>query len=303
MSKHAIAVLIAFTVLMAFPPLAFPQPVNSARPMVPVPSPPTPQVNIAKKQQGCPLPAGQCWESINWAGYATTNETDTGLFTFVNASWTVPPIVGATKSTCPDGTVTWFDASVWIGVDGFNNGYVEQTGTSSDCYYGAPQYYAWYELFPAPSYSMPSADVVYPGDVMYAYVNYTAKTSLFGIWIQDLTPGHEWSFSLTSANPGATRDSAEWITETAAACIPSSCPAGADFEFLPLTHFTTVTFNGAYASINKIPRPLSSHFWSSTLNWILLVNLNWPASPGVKATPSAVTKKNSFNVAFVSSGP
>jgi hypothetical protein len=322
MSKNA-AEAIVLVALIALPALASlyatqpapstsslnlsPQPIHSTHPMVPAPPGPSPQISSAKKAEGCTLPAAQCWASINWGGYAITNATDS--VTFVSGSWTVPAIVGAVGPKCPDTQVTWFDASTWVGIDGFSNGYVEQTGTSSDCYYGQVQYYPWYEFFPAPSYSLPSADKIYPGDTMYAYVNYKASSSLFGIWLQDMTAHHEWTFSLTEANPGAPMDSAEWITETAAACIPpTTC---VDFEFLALTQFTSVRFSGGSATVvcpacvvpGTYTLPLSSPHWGASLQWILLVNLNWPSTPGVKAMTSAISKQDSFDVTFVSSGP
>ena len=40
-------------------------------------------------------------------------------------------------------------ASFWVGLDGFTSSSVEQTGTDSDCSGRTPDYYGWYEMFPA----------------------------------------------------------------------------------------------------------------------------------------------------------
>jgi len=288
--------------LMAFPLLAFStQPIYSAHPMVP--APPNPEVPALAKKSGCYLPTAQCLASINWSGYAVTNTTDATYepVTFVGASWTVPRIAGAVGTRCPDTVNTWLDASFWVGIDGFNNNYVEQTGTSVDCVYGQAQYYPWYEFYPALSYSLPSADLIYPGDVMYAYVNYTTTTQNFGIWLQDKTFRHTWHFSLIGANTGAPADSAEWITEAAYGCISADCSVG---NFLALTDFTAVTFTGATATIGRITAPVSSAAWSSTLNWIEVTTVFYPPpGPFLRAYPTTPTKTGNFDVEWVSSGP
>ena len=40
-------------------------------------------------------------------------------------------------------------SSAWIGVDGFNNSNLIQTGTEEDYYSGAAHYNAWWEILPA----------------------------------------------------------------------------------------------------------------------------------------------------------
>jgi hypothetical protein len=278
------------------------QSIQSAHPMVP--APPTAPVTALVKKSLCFLPAPQCLASINWAGYAVTNETNS--VTYVSAYWTVPAVVGAVGTTCPDPVETWLDAAVWIGIDGFSNGYVEQTGTSSDCVYGQVQYYAWFEFYPAISVPLPGADQVFPRDVMYAYINYTAPN--FGIWIQDTTLAHAWHFSLLGTNPGAPRDSAEWITEAAFGCITADCSLG---NFLALTDFGTVTFTHATATVVcsacKVPGkhtfPVSSPSWGASLYWILVTNVFYPPpGPFVRAVPNKAVA-GAFKVTWVSSGP
>jgi len=307
MSKN-FAEAIVLIALMALPLLAFSpiqstnQPIHSTRPRVPAPS--TAQISTLVKSSGCSLPAAQCLASINWAGYAITNETNS--VTFVGASWTVPAIAGAVGATCPDPDKTWLDASFWIGIDGFNNGYVEQTGTSSDCLYGQVRYYPWYEFYPAVSYPLPSADQIAPGDTMYAYVNYTAPK--FGIWIQDKGPAHVWHFSLYGTNAGAPRTSAEWITEGAAGCITSDCSL---FNFLALTDFKSVTFTDTSATVvcsacvtpGTYTFPVSSPAWGASVYWILVTTVFYPPpAPFIRAIPTTA-ENGDFTVRWESSGP
>src|SRR5713226_10107549 len=81
--------------------------------------------------------------STNWSGYAVTGSK--GSVTDAKGSWTVPAIVGSCPSTNQY-------SSFWVGIDGFNSGSVEQTGTDSDCQNGQPVYYAWFEFYPHASF-------------------------------------------------------------------------------------------------------------------------------------------------------
>lgn len=76
-------------------------------------------------------------ESNNWSGYAVTGAS----FTQARGSWTVPAV---DCTAVPDSS-----ASFWVGIDGWDNDTVEQTGTDSDCNGETPVYYAWYEFVPA----------------------------------------------------------------------------------------------------------------------------------------------------------
>src|SRR5690349_21475645 len=61
--------------------------------------------------------------STNWSGYAVTGNP--GSVTDARASWVVPAIQGA----CP---ATNQYSSFWVGIDGYSDNSVEQTGTDSD---------------------------------------------------------------------------------------------------------------------------------------------------------------------------
>ena len=155
------------------------------------------------------------WAASNWSGYA---ETGTG-FTGVSGTWTVPAVT-ASK------TATQAFSSAWIGVDGFNNSNLIQTGTEEDFYNGAAHYNAWWEILPAAETPLPSSDVVAPGDTMKASI-YESTTvsggSLRGrfrsgtqhVWvitIADQNAAHPWTFTTQQSynGPGT---SAEWIME------------------------------------------------------------------------------------------
>src|SRR6516225_3566948 len=103
--------------------------------------------------------------STNWSGYAVA-ETAKDSVSAVSGSWTVPTV--STKST------SGYSAD-WVGIDGYSSNTVEQLGTEEDTAYssqrdGTPQYYAWIEMYPGPSWIIP--DVVKPGDAINASVQF-----------------------------------------------------------------------------------------------------------------------------------
>ena len=95
--------------------------------------------------------------STNWSGYAAT----TGTYTSVSASWTQP------AGTCSSGAQ---QAAFWVGLDGYSSSSVEQTGSEVDCVGSTARYYAWYEMYPNPSETLPSQYPVKPGDQLTALV-------------------------------------------------------------------------------------------------------------------------------------
>jgi hypothetical protein len=220
--------------------------------------------------------------------------------TDVKGSWIVPKVANSAigNGKCLHEDVSWYDASFWIGIDGWSSNTVEQTGTASDCYYGTLFYYAWYEFYPAPSFTPFS---VKPGDQMTAEVSFSA--GMFTTTITDLT-SHQTFTSPRTGVPGAEENSAEWISESAAACLTSDCSV---FSFLDLTDFGSATFSAASATVNAITGPISS--FGSNVQWVEMVNLNFPATPAfpqqdTKDGPSALTAKgDSFSVKYVSAGP
>jgi hypothetical protein len=162
-------------------------------------------------------------ESTNWSGYAL-NGSD-GQFTSVTASWTQPSV------TCSSGrrsSETF--SSFWVGLDGFSSDSVEQTGTEADCDGRTPDYFGWYEMFPADPVNF--SNTVEPGDSFSASVTFSG-TETFTLVLTDHTQG--WTQTITQNQTGLDRSSAEVITEA-----PSS-----DDGVLPLADFGTVKFSAS----------------------------------------------------------
>jgi hypothetical protein len=162
-------------------------------------------------------------QSTNWSGYAAT-----GKFTSVSANWTEP------TGLCTSATRY---SSFWVGLDGFNSGTVEQTGSEVDCSGGSPVYYSWYEMYPAFPHNF--RNTVRPGDKFFGSVTYNGGSS-YTLVLQDLTRG--WSHTISKSLSGAANSSAEVIAEA-----PSSSTG-----VLPLADFGTVNFSNAKANGSAI---------------------------------------------------
>ena len=161
--------------------------------------------------------------STNWSGYVLTGGT--GAFTSVSSSWTEP------AASCSGGTQY---AAFWVGLDGYNSASVEQTGTDSDCSGGTPDYYGWYEMYPAdPVYF---TNPVAPGDSLSASV--TVSGTSYVLTLTDSTQG----WTQTENESGSYSDSsAEVITEA-----PSSSQGP-----LPLADFGTINYSASAANGNS----------------------------------------------------
>jgi hypothetical protein len=109
----------------------------------------------------------------------------------------VPGVAPSSKPTA---------SSNWIGIDGYNNSSLIQTGTESDYYNGAPHYYAWWEILPAAETEI-STIAVNPGDTVSASIS-KGSGSLWTITIKD---GSQ-TFTTTKTYTGP-QTSAEWIEE------------------------------------------------------------------------------------------
>jgi hypothetical protein len=214
--------------------------------------------------------------SNNWSGYAVTGAS--GSFTAALGSWVVPAV------TCTSGTQY---AAFWVGIDGYKSETVEQTGTDSDCSKGTPSYYAWYEFFPEPSFTITTLTIT-PGDRIAASVRFDNPG--FTITIKDETTGQ--SFSKSARVPSAMRKSAEWVAEA-----PTSVTG-----IQPLSDFGTVLFGDdstgvtgtCYATMNGQTGPISSF---ANIYEITMVGL----TGATESVPSALSSDgSSFSATWVS---
>ena len=207
--------------------------------------------------------------SSNWSGYARTASGGAKI-TYASATWTVPSVQHKNGYS-----------SSWVGIDGFDNSSLIQTGTEQDYINGRTVYRAWWEIIPAPETVIPSLTIS-PGDTMSAFVKNTSGNK-WTISITDVTTGKSFSINKTFNGPG---HSAEWIQEA-----PSSGPS----TVLKLAHYSLTKFSKLQMGVNHgSPANASLLFPGglSTGGAIAMVQNGKQVS-----TPSRPTG-NSFNVAY-----
>ena len=185
--------------------------------------------------------------SANWSGYTLQDANAAGLeFTSVTGTWTVP------VTTC-DSTST-ASAAFWVGLGGSSDTAtgLEQTGTGADCSNGTAKYYAWYEILPAASVTVPLK--VKPGDQITTSVNVSGTTVL--VQIKNRTRKTRFTKALTVAAPDLS--SAEWIAEA-----PSACSNTGRCTVLPLANFGTVNFTRAAVIASAHPGTITDPTWAN----------------------------------------
>lgn len=205
--------------------------------------------------------ARQAAESTNWSGYAAHTKT----YKKISASWVEP------TAHCPGGSQF---SSFWVGLDGFNSGTVEQTGSEVDCRSGSPRYFGWYEMFPA--FPVNFSNTVRPGDHFSGSVTFNGSGK-FTLVLKDATRG--WSHTVHKTLTGAKRSSAEVIAEA-----PSSSSG-----VLPLADFGTVKFSNSMVNGSKLG--------STSPTKIIMVN----GSGRAKDSVSALSNGTNFSVKWLHS--
>lgn len=210
--------------------------------------------------------------SSNWSGYAIASNLKTpavDAVTNVQGSWVVPAL------SCTSATAY---SSMWVGIDGYSDNTVEQTGTEQNCYRKVPSYYAWYEIYPHSSVRVNLP--VNAGDAMTGSVQFSAPYN-YVLTLTDITTGK--SFTTTQRLSGADRESAEWIAEA-----PSSF-----FGVLPLSDFGTANFTNASATLNGYTSVINDPAWQNdplTMEY---------SSTVPKAVPSALNAAgNGFSITW-----
>ncbi len=164
-------------------------------------------------------------------------------FTDVKGTW-VEPTVSCTASTAA--------SAFWVGLGGSLPGSpgLEQIGSSADCQYGRPSYYAWYEILPAASVTIPMT--VAPGDTITAEVN--ANGTTFTFTLADVTSGATFTKTATVSRPAI--DSAEWIAEAPSICS-RSC------QVMALANFGTANFSASSVTANDHTGTINDAGWSA----------------------------------------
>jgi len=229
------------------------------------------------------------YTAVNWAGYAVGSLSSPvqDSVTGVGGSWIVP-----TATVSPNASASQQNCVIWVGIDGFNNGSVEQVGTSSSIENGVPSYYAWVQLYGSMTtrYDVP----IKPGDSITASVKYGLPDHLtdFQLILTDNTTGQ--SFTDYGAVDGAPRSSAEWIVEP-----PRDSVGG---TVLPLPTFGSATFTDAWATIGGATGTIGAINDPAWQAQLAKINMKNPAygdamtTSGLTTVGSGTAARSSFDV-------
>jgi Peptidase A4 family len=174
-------------------------------------------------------PAAGSLTSNVWAGWMDRANANVQIYD-VAARFTVPRV------TC---THRGSDAYFWVGLDGWGNATVEQTGVAAVCEHTSsgnkPVYVDWYEMYPK------RGVVVHPvarGDTIIASVSYDSRNGQYYLQISDRTrPGASFSTHKSCPRGHTCRKAmAEVIAED---------PGGGVKKGVYLANFGTVHFSEA----------------------------------------------------------
>ncbi len=211
--------------------------------------------------------------SRNWSGYVAATylkEPEQNSVQEVTGKWTVPLVYS------PDNKDS--SMAIWVGIDGFDNDYIEQVGTCHDWKDGKQVNYAWFDMYPSKperiaNFPVEIGDVIegavkcpHVGQFEIKIINHTKKVYV------DIDASRTQSLM-------APRRYAQWIVE---------CPFIE--QGYPFSKFTRVKFDECYAKINDVPGSIEHHFWEHKA--IKMLNNNGQ----LKAVPSNLSESRSFTV-------
>lgn len=96
--------------------------------------------------------------SFQWAGYVVASDfrNQTPVVSGISGSWKVPEVAVSVNDTY---------SGAWIGIGGYPDKTLIQTGTEHQFVNGRSRYFAWYELVPNFAITIRSV-VILPGDTI-----------------------------------------------------------------------------------------------------------------------------------------
>jgi hypothetical protein len=156
-----------------------------------------------------------------WSGYVVKG----GPFYGVQGSWVVPQVDTQVPPCSSIVSSAGFElcssSSTWVGLDGYDESQLIQTGTDQDYMdgilglVGGGSYSAWWEILPANAQTI--YQPVYPGDAMVASIfpapSSSAAPNTNSSWRIELTDlTQQWTFVTTQTFNGPLH-TAEWIEE------------------------------------------------------------------------------------------
>jgi len=184
--------------------------------------------------------------SQNWSGYAVETSLTSPqkhAVTSVAGRWTIPTVTASTSAET--------FSSIWVGIDGYSDGTVEQLGTEQDWTSSGQQNYVWFEMYPHGAFEIVGFPIA-PNDEFGAAVTYIGS-STFVLSITNFTQGVYYRVPTRyTKSRTAQRSSAEWVLE-----------APYSGEILPLADFGTATMTGCKATLNNHTGAIGDSSWQN----------------------------------------
>ena len=175
---------------------------------------------------------------LHWSGYIVASDIQnrSPVVSNVGASWTVPEIKPSENNTF---------SGVWVGIGGYGEDTLIQTGTEQECLNDRVVYYAWYELLPDYLVRIPNIHVR-AGDTVTASISLINKNaSTWSIEISDVTRGEQFKKVVVY---NSSMLSAEWIVER----------PKVNGTISTLADFGNVTFTDCKATLGGITRTIGN---------------------------------------------
>ena len=180
----------------------------------------------------------QSFKVSHWSGYIVASDIQnrSPVVSSVGASWTVPEIKPSENNTF---------SGVWIGIGGYGEGTLIQTGTEQEYVNDQVAYYAWYELLP--DYLVHISNIhVRAGDTVTASISLiNENTNTWSIEIADVTRGERFKKIVVY---NSSRLSAEWVVER----------PKVNGNISTLADFGNVTFTECKATLDGITGAISN---------------------------------------------
>jgi len=145
----------------------------------------------------------QSFRVSHWSGYIVASDIQnrSPVVSSISASWTVPEIESSENNTF---------SGVWVGIGGYGEETLIQTGTEQEYVNGRAVFYAWYELLPDYLVRIPRIQIQ-PGDTITASISLiNENTNTWSIEIADVTRGQRFKKTVVY---NSSRLSAEWVVE------------------------------------------------------------------------------------------
>lgn len=179
--------------------------------------------------------------STNWSGFVDVPKSGK-TFRFVTANFNVPNLNCANSAPGSAGT-DYFSA--WTGLDGWNNGTVEQQGIESYCDGSTQGLWVFYEMYPADPVVFSGAA---PGDAIQASTYYSASKKKYQLVVKDLTQGDDSISVWVSCAGTCPNRSAEVISEAPGGGPPTY--GLADFGAVSYTNAGVTTESGTHGTLS-----------------------------------------------------